>query len=273
MNRKLMTGWILLCLGVAQIGGGWLLAHQAQSASAPLADDELIRIHVIANSDSAADQALKLQVRDAVLASLAPSLAGVGSTAGAEAAIRTALPTLEQEAAVVIEAEGYSYTVKAELGEFDFPGKAYESLYLPAGRYKAVRVLIGAAEGANFWCLVYPSFCYTISEVQASERGTSAAGNQEAPEQAADTGCDCDKVLLNRSDKSAGKDLGQALLDRWSWTAKPSQAAEPAAAAHGGPTRSVPRSAAPAEASPSHTAPSVANPASAPFDCLCLCPL
>lgn len=189
MNRNLLTGWLLLCLGLAQIGGGWLLAHQAQSAPAPLADAELIRIHVIANSDSAEDQALKLQVRDAVLASLAPALAGAGSTAQAEAAIRQALPLLEREAAAVVDEQGFAYPVRAELGEFDFPGKAYESLYLPAGRYKAVRILIGAAEGANFWCLVYPSFCYTIEEVQRPQA---------------------------------------ASLDRWRWTTRPTWVAPPA---------------------------------------------
>jgi len=190
MNRKLIAGSLLIALGLLQIGGGWLLAQGA--AEAHLADPDLVRIHVIANSDSEADQALKLLVRDAVLARLRPELAGAGSRTEAEAAIRPGLRELEAAAAAVIAAEGFAYPVKAELGEFDFPGKAYDGLYLPAGRYRALRILIGAAEGANFWCLVYPSFCYTIQEVQLpAEAAAARAARPGLDGQSAAADCLC----------------------------------------------------------------------------------
>lgn len=171
MNRKLITGWLLIALGLVQAGGGIMLAMAAAPGEPELADPNLVRIHVIAHSDDEADQALKLDVRDAVLDRLRPALAGAGSREAAEEVIRSLLGELEGAAAAVIAEQGFTYPVRAELGSFDFPGKAYDGLYLPAGRYRALRILIGDAAGANFWCLVYPSFCYTIREVHAPAAG------------------------------------------------------------------------------------------------------
>jgi len=175
MNRKLITGWLMITLGLAQVGGGVLLARAAGSGEAELADANLIRIHVIAHSDEAGEQALKLAVRDAVLDRLRPALVGARSRAEAEAAIGAVLHELEEAAGEVVAAWGMAHPVRAELGTFAFPGKGYDGLYLPAGRYRALRILIGDAAGANFWCLVYPSFCYTIREVQAPARAVAAA--------------------------------------------------------------------------------------------------
>lgn len=182
MIRKIVAGWLLVCLGLSAVATGWLLARDAVAGSVPevasagesASHDELIRIHVIANSDSVQDQALKLKVRDAILAELAPRLAGAGSVTEAEAIIAEALPELEAIAGRVIDAQGFAYRARAELGSFAFPGKSYGDLYLPAGEYKALRIVIGEGQGANFWCLVYPSFCYRIYEVQKPSGGTTA---------------------------------------------------------------------------------------------------
>ncbi|BAD40208.1 stage II sporulation protein R [Symbiobacterium thermophilum] len=185
MNRKLITGWLLIVLGLGQAGGGVLLAAAARAEDAALADPNLVRIHVIAHSDSPEEQALKLAVRDAVLDRLRPALSGARSRAEAEARIAVLLPELEQAARAVAAAWGAAHPVRAELGTYAFPGKGYGDLYLPAGRYRALRILIGDAAGANFWCLVYPSFCYTIREVQVPP--TEAVGTT-LPEGCAD-GC------------------------------------------------------------------------------------
>lgn len=179
MNRKVITGWLLITLGLMQVGGGVLLARTAGAGEAELADANLVRIHVIAHSDAVDEQALKLAVRDAVLDRLRPALSGARSRAEAEAAIRAVLNELEQAAAAVVADWGMTHPVRAELGTFDFPGKAYHDLYLPAGRYRALRILIGDAAGANFWCLVYPSFCYTIREVQMPTAAASGVNGQE----------------------------------------------------------------------------------------------
>jgi stage II sporulation protein R len=184
LNRKFVAGWLLMCLGLSVMAAGWLMAGRAQASSDPslpaeaaaASHDDLIRIHVIANSDSAADQALKLKVRDAVLELLASRLAGATTVDEAEAALAAALPDLEGAAGQVIAENGFAYGAKAELGRFDFPGKSYGDLYLPAGNYKALRIVIGEGQGANFWCLAYPSLCYRLNEVKRKPGGSTQAG-------------------------------------------------------------------------------------------------
>lgn len=179
MSRKIVAGWLLMCLGLSAVATGWVMAREAQAstpAAEEAANEELIRIHVIANSDSAEDQALKLKVRDAVLQELAPKMEGLFNVADAEAAIAVSLAGLERAAGRVVDEQGFAYTVRAELGRFDFPGKSYGDLYLPAGNYKALRVVIGQGEGANFWCLVYPQFCYKLFELPKKKKSGGSYG-------------------------------------------------------------------------------------------------
>ena len=119
----------------------------------------MIRLHVIANSDSPEDQALKLEVRDQVLAhaeELYP--AGADRTAAA-AAIQEHLPELAAAGQRVLEERGCDYAVRAELTETWFPTKEYEDFALPAGEYTALRVVIGEGAGQNWWCVLYPGLC------------------------------------------------------------------------------------------------------------------
>lgn len=154
-EAALMALFALALLGLA-LGG------REQRALA----DQVVRLHVLANSDSPADQALKLRVRDAVLAEAEPLLQGVGSQEGAEAALSGALETLRQAGQRVVDQEGYDYSVRAELTTSYFPTRTYDDFSLPAGYYRALRVEIGAAEGHNWWCVVYPPLC-TVGVTQA----------------------------------------------------------------------------------------------------------
>jgi len=164
-----MSGWLIFSMGLSMILTGVMafreagLAHSHTESSIPV--DQLIRIHIVANSDSEQDQWIKYQVRDAILAALAPRMTSLRSVTDAEAAIQASLEELQQIAANVIAIQGSSDPVHIEFGQFSFPGKSYGDLYLPAGVYRALRVVIGRGEGANFWCLVYPSLCYTVREV------------------------------------------------------------------------------------------------------------
>lgn len=146
---------ILLLLGVILVLSSGVAAMHTQSALA----DKVVRLHVLANSDSAADQALKLQVRDAVLARSANALQGADSQAEAQQKLSAILPELENAAKTVISENGYSYDVRVELAETAFPTREYDGFALPAGTYLALRVLIGAAEGQNWWCVVFPPLC------------------------------------------------------------------------------------------------------------------
>lgn len=144
----------------------WAEAAQAQLA------DHVIRLHVLANSDTQADQELKLQVRDAVLARTDAILAGQDSADQAAALLRAHLDDLAQTAEEEIQARGYAYPVEVRLEETWFPTRTYENVSLPAGNYLALRVLIGQAEGQNWWCVVFPSLCLSA----VTETSLQAAG-------------------------------------------------------------------------------------------------
>jgi stage II sporulation protein R len=124
---------------------------------------EVVRLHVLANSDSEADQALKLHVRDAVLAAADGLLDGVTDRAAAVELVSAQLPHLKAAAAACIEEHGYSYPVNVELTEMYFTTRTYDAGTLPAGRYQALRVTIGEGAGHNWWCVVYPPLCLSAA--------------------------------------------------------------------------------------------------------------
>lgn len=125
--------------------------------------DTVVRLHVLANSDSEADQALKLKVRDAVLTVSAPLVEDCTTQAQAVEALSAHLTELESAARAVISSEGYDYPVTVRLGEEDYPTRAYESCAFPAGTYVSLRVLIGSGEGQNWWCCLFPPLCLSAA--------------------------------------------------------------------------------------------------------------
>jgi stage II sporulation protein R len=166
MARKFTLGVMLIWTGIVLITAGLLLntnrvalALTGSAAPQPI-NERVIRLHVIANSDSDEDQALKRAVRDAILDQVTPLFVDVKTPAEARATMAKAMPQIEAAARKVIAASGKDYTIQAEFGKFDFPGKAYGSLFLPAGTYNALRILIGKAEGANWWCVLFPPMCF-----------------------------------------------------------------------------------------------------------------
>jgi len=131
-----------------------LLGLQAGAGQQALAD-KVVRLHVIAVSDTAEDQAVKLRVRDAVLARVEPALAEAGSTAEAAAILQELLPELESTARWVSGEQ----QVRVTLGRESYPTRHYEEFSLPAGEYTSLRIELGAAQGKNWWCVVYPPLC------------------------------------------------------------------------------------------------------------------
>ena len=125
--------------------------------------DNVLRLHVLANSDSEEDQALKLEVRDAILAVGQGLFDGVSSRDEAEAILRENLPLFEEVARQTIAERGDSYPVRLELGEEDYPTRTYGSLCFPQGNYLSLRVIIGEGEGQNWWCVLYPPLCMSAA--------------------------------------------------------------------------------------------------------------
>ena len=121
--------------------------------------DKLLRLRVIAESDESADQADKLLVRDAVLAALEPRIADCASLEEARAAALEALPQLAEAAGKALEEAGRPRPLTLRLGAEDCPLRAYETFTLPAGNYETLTVTLGAGEGHNWWCVVFPPLC------------------------------------------------------------------------------------------------------------------
>ncbi|QXM06783.1 stage II sporulation protein R [Crassaminicella indica] len=122
--------------------------------------DHLIRFHVLANSDSPEDQALKLKVRDRIIREMNPKFEKSKSLAQTRKIIEKNIKNIESIAMEEIKKNHYNYSIKASLGEFAFPTKNYGAITMPAGNYEALRVVIGKGEGANWWCVLFPPLCF-----------------------------------------------------------------------------------------------------------------
>ena len=126
-------------------------------------DDALIRLHVLAVSDDAEEQAVKLRVRDAVLAFLRPRLAGAESREEAEQLLLSAIDELQSAAEQAAERRQVTVTLTRER----YPTRRYEGFALPAGRYTSLRVILGEGAGRNWWCVVYPPLWLDASGAEA----------------------------------------------------------------------------------------------------------
>ena len=155
MDRKLKRWELALLFGVLCIlaAGSWLGEEQQELA------DSVIRFHVIANSDSREDQALKLAVRDRVLEQAQAVYPENATLPQARAALEGALDQLAQAGQAVVEEQGYDHQVTARMEQCWFPTKEYDGFALPAGEYTALRVVIGEGQGQNWWCVAFPPLC------------------------------------------------------------------------------------------------------------------
>ena len=176
MEHKFKRWEVALMLGVlcALVLGGWTAGEQEALAG------RMIRLHVIANSDSPEDQTLKLAVRDRILAR-AEELCPPGTTLEeARAAMAGSLEALAAAGRGAVAEAGYSYPVSAQLTRCWFPTKEYGAFALPAGEYTALRVVIGEGEGRNWWCVAFPPLCLGAASQTLEE---AAQAGRFTPEQ------------------------------------------------------------------------------------------
>lgn len=131
----------------------------AQNISTDIANS-VFRLHVLANSDTQEDQNLKYKVRDSLLNYMNSICKDTKSKEEAISIVKEKKNTFEQIAMDTIKEEGYSYSVKINIGNFEFPTKNYGDISLPAGYYDALRVEIGEAKGQNWWCVMFPPLCF-----------------------------------------------------------------------------------------------------------------
>ncbi len=121
--------------------------------------EQLIRLHVVANSDSQEDQTVKLQVRDAILESLQKDLTDIADVSQAKAYLEENLPKMERIANSTLEAAGFQQEAVVTLCKEAFDTRYYDTFTLPAGVYESLRITIGEGQGHNWWCVAFPSLC------------------------------------------------------------------------------------------------------------------
>ena len=134
--------------------------------------EKLIRFHVIANSDTEEDQELKLKVRDEIISYLQPKLENSSSIEESEKIITSEYDNLQSISRETIIDNGYEYDVKVGIEYSNFPTKQYSNVILPAGEYKALKVVIGEGKGKNWWCVMFPPLCFVDEENGVIDKST-----------------------------------------------------------------------------------------------------
>ena len=133
-------------------------------AAAESLSGKLVRLHVLAASDSEADQQMKQKVRDTVLGLVTPALENCETRSEAISVLTPLLPEIERAAEETLRSLGSGETVTALLSEEPYPIRDYDTFSLPAGTYESLRVRIGPGEGRNWWCVVFPPLCLSAAE-------------------------------------------------------------------------------------------------------------
>lgn len=151
-----------------------VLTIRAQCALA----QRVVRLHVVARSDAPEDQAVKLEVRDAVLAAADECTADAQTAQEAAAALSAGLDGIEAAARARLRELGEDESVRVSLAREEFSTRAYDTFTLPAGQYTALRVVIGEGEGHNWWCVVFPSLC-TAATAEELTRSALSSGLTE----------------------------------------------------------------------------------------------
>ena len=143
-----------------------VLAGLPTDAEAEIYEDT-IRLHILANSDSKEDQALKIKIRDKLLIEYGEALKKFGTKDEAEAEMKELLPKIKHSAEAWIQELGYDYSVSAEIGCEWYETRDYGDFSLPCGYYTSLRVIIGEGDGQNWWCVMYPPLCTELATEDA----------------------------------------------------------------------------------------------------------
>ena len=167
MKKIIVSSLVLL---LVFLGGSYYYAENK-----PL-QDSVLRLHVIANSDSIEDQALKIAVKNEIVKLLKDEFSAQQDVEDARELARDHIPLIQETARKVIVQQGYDYPVEVKVGEYPFPIKSYGNLVFPAGEYQALRLTIGQGQGKNWWCVLFPPLCM----VSDSDQGLSFDRQKEA---------------------------------------------------------------------------------------------
>lgn len=160
MKKKLNFIFILTILVFIYIA---LLSFNYSKAVSSNLSDSVFRLHIIANSDSSADQELKLKVRDNIINYMNTLTSSSSDKKDVISIVNNHLDSFKEIALNTIKENGYNYDVNIEIGNFHFPTKSYGDISFPAGNYDALKIEIGDAIGQNWWCVLFPPLCFVNS--------------------------------------------------------------------------------------------------------------
>lgn len=192
MRNKKNRKWILVIgLAIVMIAGVIQMNHiSKQKTTDPLQPEiaeKILRFHVLANSDSEEDQNVKKQVRDAIGQMMGPKLSHSKNLKETEKIVQQSMDEIVEVATETLEANGYDYGASACLANVEFPVKSYGDYTFPAGEYEALQVTLGAGQGHNWWCVLYPNMCFQGSVYEVVEDDAKEALREVlTPEEYAD---------------------------------------------------------------------------------------
>jgi len=181
-----MSGWargaLIVCIFLfVWVGWAWLINGKGWLQGNDIRrEQQYLRLHVIAHSNAPVDQEVKLKVRDAVVDFVTPRLMGVADRNEAEKVIQKNRFQLENRIKQVLSETGRDYGLQTRIGVFEFPACSYGELFLPAGRYRAVEIILGDGKGQNWWCVLYPPLCLpVVMEGRVDDADLKTAGATE----------------------------------------------------------------------------------------------
>ncbi|MCT2344340.1 stage II sporulation protein R [Niallia taxi] len=160
MKRKSMATIYIFVLILSTIMSLYIPKNEVTANDEVVIPNDAIRLRILANSDSEEDQALKRKVRDAVNAEITNWVADLTSKEAAKQLLKDKQPEIQKIAEKVVMEESSDQTVKVKFGKVDFPTKLYGEFLYPAGEYEAILITLGAGEGANWWCVLFPPLCF-----------------------------------------------------------------------------------------------------------------
>ena len=160
MKRKSMATSYIFVLIISTIFSLYIPKNEVTANEQVVIPSDAIRLRILANSDSEEDQALKRKVRDAVNAEITNWVANLTSKQAAKKLLKEKQPEIQRIAEKVVMEENADQAVKVKFCKVDFPTKLYGEFLYPAGEYEAILITLGAGEGANWWCVLFPPLCF-----------------------------------------------------------------------------------------------------------------
>lgn len=181
MKTKTLAKLYIIILSIGTLLSLYIPKNEVTANDAIVIPNEAIRLRILANSDLEVDQDLKREVRDEVNAAITEWVAELTSVEAARDLIQSRLPEIKAIAEEVLEKNGSNQSVKTDFGKVEFPTKLYGEFLYPAGEYEAVLITLGAGEGANWWCVLFPPLCFLdFSNSVAVKEGVDEQEEKEA---------------------------------------------------------------------------------------------